>query len=74
MVQVQNDSEELCESEGPNDVIKILDVEFIRANIQKTQDMMLPYDCFSSSFIWNQIYQRSLSDHEKRNADLNCFR
>ncbi|ODM97571.1 hypothetical protein Ocin01_09109 [Orchesella cincta] len=54
--------------------IKILDLDYARENIHNiaVQEMLLPYDCFSSNFIWSQIYQRL---HESfGNVDLNAFR
>ncbi|CAL8080655.1 unnamed protein product [Orchesella dallaii] len=55
--------------------IKILDLDYTRENIYipSVQEMLLPYDCFSSNFIWSQIYQR-LNDGSVGNVDLNAYR
>lgn len=64
------------ESSPDKGLIRILDIEYIRANAIKTMELVLPYDCFSSNFVWNQVIQRSKVENslENRNANLNLFR
>lgn len=75
VLEYGEDQDPLSHEKTRDDVIKILDLEYVRANIGTTQDMLLPYDCFSSSFVWNQVHHRSTcSNGEKRDADLNLYR